>query len=473
MDFESHRQEVRGAVKQLYDWQRRDADRLISAGSGLVCIEPGGGKTALGVSVLAGLDADQALIIAPKTTHRTAWVPEAREFCGREVTVIDSPVVRREFENGAPGWFVATPQLFTQHGSKWSPDAVVVDEAHQLGAPGGKGQKLLTSGRNPMSRRVPYRFALSGTPARNNFERMWSLARFLWPELAGPGEVADRDRYRWCHHRMTTVFNPHSGMGVDFVEEREPGRFLAECPTVVAHFQRTRCCDAHPTGFLDVPEPVTVHVEYGLTDQQRKSVEDLESKAFTWLREKPLATEIPLTTQLRIRQMLLAEMDVEQDGEVERVFIPKDAASPLADMMVDMARRTDDPIVVFTSSQQFARYVTGRFNDAGVPAFEYSGKTSKTRDQFLELFGSTFRVAVVVTSAGGTGLDGLQRKSSLEYWADRSLDATENRQAESRLDRMGGQQVVRVLFRDSMGYADRRWSREEMTRRRVDQSLRL
>ena len=70
-------------------------------------------------------------------------------------------------------------------------------------------------------------------------------------------------------------------------------------------------------------------------------------------------------------------------------------------------------------------------------------------------------IAVVVISAGGTGLDGLQRVANTEAWLERSTDPTLNLQAEARLDRIGSTKgVQRFLIQDDLGYAEGRFSKQ-------------
>lgn len=472
---------------RLYDWQREDVDRLAEAGYvGLLSIEPGGGKTVIATAAAVESGARQVLVIAPQGTHVSAWGPTVEKFGAGPVRVIGRNTKAQrdaleDFEFGTDGWFICTPQFFTRADiSEWFPNFLIVDEVHQLGNPGSKGQRKLSGYSEkdmPIHEQVPMRLALSGTPARNKFERMWSVTKFLWPEQYGPAQLGDPKFVRWAKFHMTSRYTPFGKSKVAWIEEREPGRLFKSMPCVIQHFRRRECCSYHPTGFLKQEEPQVIPVSYELTRAQRDAVRDLQEQQLAWFDGHPMVTDIPITTQLRLRQVLLAEptLTPTEDGEGYTVSYAPDAPSPLLDEMIDRldGLDEDEPIVVFTGFQQFAELAVARFRAAGYSAFEFSGATRKTRDAHKELFlRGEIQVMVVVIQAGGTGMDGLQAVAKTEFWADRSLDRSDNEQGQARLDRTGAVgQVQRYIFQDSESLSDKRLRKEDMQNQKLARSM--
>lgn len=477
---------------ELYDWQRKDVDRLAAADYvGLLNIEPGGGKTFASASAAHESGAASVLVIAPDATH-SSWTSTANGL-GHEVHPLHNrnkagKEAQALLDLGAPGWFVTTPQFFTRnYAGDWAPDFLIVDEVHQLGNPGSAGQRKLSGFNNrdkvqPISQRATHRLALSGTPARNHFERMWSVTRLLWPGAHKRNQVADELFHRWQVDRMTSRFAPYmpKGQQTVFENEAQPGRLLGELPLAINHYRRRQCCEAHPDGFLDVEEPQVLREVVNLTPAQNRLIRDAEANAIMWFEDNPYVFNLPIVAQMRIRQTLLAEPTLhelppirEDDDMRTMVTYAPDAKSPTLDRMLELLDELDDePVVVFTASQKFAELATNRFNAAGVTAFEYSGATTGNRTENMALFGTDFRVAVVVIAAGGTGLDGIQRVCSTEFWADRDLDMTNNIQAEARADRMGAsRQVQRFIFTDDRGLADKRWINENVKKERLTASV--
>lgn len=478
---------------QLYDWQEHDLETLRAAGYvGLLAMEPGSGKTVLSVAAALESGAEQVLVIAPQPTHSSAWQKTVDSFLpDTDVRVIGRSKKAEkdalfDFEIGVPGWYICTPQFFTRADiGSWFPDMLIVDEIHQLGAPNSKGQRKLSGYRKtdkPISLQARMRLALSGTPSRNNFERMWSITKFLWPERYGPAQLGDPDFKRWARFHMDSVYTPFTPSKVKFTYEKEPGRLFRSMPCVVQHFRRRECCEWHPDGFLSQDEPQVLHETVELLPEQRQAIADLEDQALAWFDGKPLVTEVPIVTQLRIRQVCLAvptlvpTIDADGGESLSVEFAP-DAKSPVIDAMLARLENleTGEPVVVFTASQKFAALATARFNAAGYSAFEYSGaRKNDDRSEDMRKFGKPggHQIAVVVISAGGTGLDGIQKVCKTEFWSDRDLDRTNNLQAEARADRMGARgQVQRVIFHDSLGYSDARLTRESLENSRLAKSL--
>lgn len=463
---------------ELWDWQKVDQDFLARHNwTALLAIETGGGKSLAAVEAIRNSGAERVLIVAPKQTHHSAWIPTVERQLGLTARVIGNGrkadrEALADFEWGSPGIYLVTPQFLTRADvSRWEGDMLAVDEAHELSKAGGKGQRKLSGysakDGEPLAQRFVHRLALSGTPARNNFERLWATMRLLWPELGAPGQVANMSHWGWLKERMGSaqVFVGRDMWGAPkyatkWIGERSPGRLFNEAPAVIQHFRRHRCCEFHPNGFLTNEEPVVVVREVELTAQQKKAIREMEDHYMTWLGDNPLVADLTITQKQRIRQMCLGVPTVSEEGGV--TFEP-DCASPFYDELVNILESLDEgePVVVFVESQKFARVVSDRLNGDGYSAFEYSGKTTSTRNEDLSRFGKDFQVAVVVISAGGTGLDGLQRVANTEVWLERSVDPTLNLQAEARLDRIGSTKgVQRFLIQDDLGYAEGRFSKQ-------------
>lgn len=466
----------------------------------LLAIEPGGGKTAAALLAIKNSGAELVLVVAPQATHRNAWTKDAQWILGVTPRVIgnskkDQKEALFDFKFCVPGIYLATPQFLTRAKDveDWAGDMVIIDEGHQLGRPGSVGQKQMQK----LADNFPMRLFLSGTAWRNNFERSWSVMRFLWPELYRRGQVAYDNLWMF---KMDRIHNEEiwtnrldkNGNRVkikEFTNEIEPGRLLSEAPCVIIHKKREECCEHHTVaaqgfpGFLEMEKPQEIHHRVELTRKQKKYIADLERQMLTFLEDNPLVVDIPLTMGQRVRQICLGEPEVEDylaenaDGEEvvkQRLWFKDDCKSPFYDQLREiLEEEEDEPVTVYLDSQTFASSLVNRLNKDGFSAFEFSGDTKKTRDEDLKEFGGKFQVAVIVISAGGTGLDGLQKISKKEVWLERSLDETNNVQAMSRQDRLGGRgQVQRHIILDTDGRAEGRMNEQVAKRIALNATLR-
>lgn len=479
--------------------QQADLEQIRAANyNALLAIEPGYGKTIVSIAAAMDSGAEQILVIAPQSTHISAWDEDTKLFGLPGVRVVGkkNKAQRQALEDlnwGKPGWYIMSPQFYTRNDEgDWTPDMVIVDEVHNLTEPGKAGQRKLSGyyvrDKNPLSLRAPYKLSLSGTPARNKFSRMWSIMRFHWPELDQYDQVAQTPYSSWADNRLKTEFNPFTFNKKTYTTELYPGLLFKEAPCVIVHKRRDKCCKYHPEGFMPVDEPMLTQEIVDLTPSQVKQLAELEKQALAWLNENPLIAKLPITKRIRMRQTMLAEASVENYTEMvenkdtgklepvqkQHVYYEDKAASPFADSVEEWLERLgDEPTIVFTSSKIFAQYLTKRLNRNGWSTVEVSGDTRETRQEDLKKFGTEYQVAVATIASVGTGTDGLQKVSATEIWVDRSDDRTDNTQAKARLDRVGQtRRVHRIELFDSHGFATKQWDRQAADSAQLDISLR-
>lgn len=505
------------AKLEPYPFQLEDQAKLAKGNhTGLVAIEAGGGKSLTATLSLKAVQPDVTLIVAPQSTHKTAWIPTLRDNIDVDARIIGNG---RKAEKDAmfdfnlrfPGTYLVTPQLLARGDvSDWAGDFCVVDESHQVATYGSKAQRAL-SGATPseakkaLATRFEHRLALSGTPMRQSFTNLWGTMRFIYPHLSAPGQIADLNHFMWQAERMNyenvvTGFEwlpipykgfqvpegaykkvidgvPHYGMPKTvkkYFGESTPGRLLSEIPTVIMHKRRETCCSdpSHQGGFLQVEEPQIIEREVEMTAKQKKSIREMENTMITFLKDNPLIAEIPLTQKQRIRQMTLGEADaIETDeGKTSIVYDPK-CKSPMIDEVQHILSNLpeDENVVVFLESRRFAEVLVARLNEAGVATDEYSG----VRKADLTRFGKDYRVLVGVISAIGTGTAGLNAVSRTEIWLEEPVSLTMKAQGTARLERLDNtQQVQRYVLRDDLGIQEDRFQENVQKQLLINASLR-
>lgn len=484
-----------------YPWQLRDVDTLRRNNwTGLLRLEAGGGKSLTATLAIMEAKPRVTLIIAPQSTHETAWIPTLRDNAGITPRIIGNgnkaaKEAYSAFRLGYPGIYLASPQWVTRTDvSDWSGDMLIIDEIHQGAVtPKSKMQRKVSgyvaSDGEPLNVRFRHRLALSATPMRGDFSNMWGVCKFLWPDRIGRGDIADYNFIQWQYDRMDYVEvytnqRDHTGQPKkvkQFQSEKNPGRLISEMPCVITHTRRETCCaePTHQGGFLPVDEPQVIERTVPLTAKQRKAIREMSDSMFTWLNDNPLVAEIPLTAKQRIRQLTLGEGDATtvmrktDDGEVERTTLvfDKDCASPVVDETIHILSNlpTNEPVTVFMESQRFAEVMTYRLNKVGFSAAEYSG----VRKADLSRFGQDFQVLVGVVSAIGTGTAGLNKVCSTEIWAEQPVSLTLQIQTQARLERMDNtRQVQRYVLLDDEGVQLGRMEDLWMQKLVVNRSLR-
>jgi hypothetical protein len=467
----------------LQPFQREDVDNLHANGdTGIVVAEPGAGKTLIGVQTGVESEAEVILVIAPAGVHKKEWQ--------RTILLQDPEAVVRHIKDdrdalddlavGVAGWYLISPQLFTTIDKSGTWDAIrvdlaIVDEIHMLANRKSAGGKAIRK-----SLRADRRIAMSGTPFRNKFENAWNILRWVYPEMDGHYDIADRSFYRWVDTYCEKKRDKFAPEGFVIVGEKDPGTIAGLVPCYVQHFKRDECCEYHPEGFLadlEAPEEVTNVVD--LTEEQAAMIRRMDLDYVAYLEEvregvvagtvekRLLVAKLPITARARRRQMTLGvpsirieQQPVWERDEDDKIIYPKrqirteeveivdfapGCASPKLDRAIERLNEEGDrPCVMLMSSQRFAVEAVRRLNELGISAVEFSGSVSEKkrlaiRDSFAA---GQVRVIVAVTDAIGTGIDGLQFSCNWMLRLERTEDLSLHTQSQSRLDRRGQTEQV-------------------------------
>lgn len=483
-------------------WQEDDLARLRANNfTGLVATEAGGGKTIVTAMAIAEAGPEVTLIIAPKSTHHTAWIPTLRDNVGITPRVIgnDNKATKAallDFQLGYPGIYLATGAFVTRADvSAWSGDMAIIDEIHQAAVtPNSKLQKKVSGGNpkdgEPLAARFRMRLALSATPMRSDHSNLWGVTRWLWgqdPAHNHAKGIAARNHVVWQSNFLdyrSVYTNQRNADGSpkqvrQYLGEKVPGTLISLMPCVIMHKRRETCCPSHPGGFLPVDEPQIIERTVELTPKQRKAVREMDTAMMTWLSSGPLISTIPLTAKMRVRQLVLGEADVvervemTEDGPVEKasVTFDKECASPVIDEVLHILSNLPEgeTVAVYHESQKFAEVMAYRLNKAGFKAEEYSG----VRKADLSRFGKDYQVLVGVVSAVGTGTAGLNAVCSTEVFAEQPISLTMLTQVSARLERMDNtKRVQRYVILDDMDVQSGRMETLWQQKLAVNESMR-
>lgn len=420
-----------------YPYQERDIEKLVANnGTGIVATQVGGGKTLIAVEVAKRLNTKVNVVIAPKGTHKRAWQRTIEmQIANPVIKYVNSTKKGQEaftqLEAGEAGWYLMSPEFFRQfHWKGVEPEFAVFDEIHRASNRKSKTAKMLHT------LKAKRRIGLSGTIAGNKIEGLWSVLKWIYPELAG------RSFWTWVTTYLKTETDYFAGVVV--VGEKKPGTIISEIPCYIRHLKRDKCCEHHPDGMdADLPSMVSMQRVVQLSAEQKRIYKKLEKDLLVWLGENPLVTEVPVATRIRLRQITLGVPQVNDIGEVSFALDCK--SSKLDELMSIIDDHPDDePMLILTHSQKFAEVTTKRLQDKGFTAFEWSGQApQKVRDQALEDFiGGKIQYIVAVIAAIGEGTDGLQERCSTVVWLSKDDNRLLNEQAAGRLDRRGQKRAV-------------------------------
>ncbi|MCL4191765.1 MAG: DEAD/DEAH box helicase [Thermoguttaceae bacterium] len=172
---------------KLYPYQCEGALFAARAGRCLIADDMGLGKTIQAIAateILARTMGIQRVLIVCPTSLKHQWQREIEKFTGRESTVIEGLLARREALYRAEGMFKITNYDVICRDldfiRQWQPDLVILDEAQRI-----KNWKTRTA-QSVKRIESEYAFVLTGTPLENRLEELYSIVEFVDRFRLGP-----------------------------------------------------------------------------------------------------------------------------------------------------------------------------------------------------------------------------------------------------------------------------------------------
>ena len=395
----------------------------------------GAGKTLKAVEVVRKLGCETVLLIAPLNTRLSWKITFERQGVELPFKWINSTKQGKDnlndWEWQQPGIYFVGPEYFVRKGFEkgkrtlvWRPipDIAIFDEVHR-----GQNRKSQTF-KALRYVKAGFKLAMSGTPTGNSFSGAWSVTKWLWPDLI------DNSYWAWVDKWCATEYDHFSAGGKKVVGERTPGAFFNSLP-----------CYVRIESELDA-DLLEEQVYVELTAQQRKAYRELEERMVTWVNERPLVVEFPISLRARLRQATLGMFTI-NDEDV--ITFDNDCKSSKIDAMFDILKDNfeDEPALILTDSKKFANVVVDRLNKAGHSALPWHGDVSQTRRQEAKeaFVGGSCKYVIAVISAIAEGVDGLQMGTRNMLWLNRSDNRILNEQAMKRVHRHGQTKTVRSV----------------------------
>jgi len=395
----------------------------------------GAGKTLKAVEVAKRLGARTILLIAPLNT-RLGW----KVTFERQGVDLPFKWIRSTKEGLAnlsdwqwqqDGIYFVGEEYFVrldwegkQRTRTWSyaPDLVLFDEVHR-----GQNRKSKTH-RTLKQVRGGFKLAMSGTPTGNSFEGAWAVTKWLWPD------VVPNSYWAWVRDWCATEYDRFAPSNVKVVGEKNPGAYFNSLP-----------CYVRIESEADA-ELIEDQVYVELTREQRKAYEELEKKMVTWIEDKPLVVEFPISLRTRLRQATLGMFGLDED---DMITFDKDCKSVKIDVMFDILEDdfNNEPTLILTDSRKFADVVVQRLQNDGKTAMAWHGGVSDSgREEVKRAFVSgSCKYVIAVISAIAEGVDGLQMATRNILWLNRSDNRILNEQAIKRVHRQGQTKTVKSV----------------------------
>ena len=452
-----------GKELSLLEFQKKDVEKLGPQLSRLVGSDPGTGKTYVGLGLDIknrkratdenGYRVRKTLILCPKSVI-SVWDDHCMELTDENVIVIDSKnrklFIKDALDKTLSGYFICNwdairlmPEL---QKVQWF--HIIGDEIHR--AKNRKAQVTTTLKKIP----AVYKTGMSGTPADNKPQDLWSIINWLWP------------KYYTSYWRFTKAYcvMESSDDGYSkFVGVRNAEHLQEE---MAPWFVRRRKEEV----LTDLPDKYYTRIWVDLSPPQRKAYDQMRKTMVAWCEEyaDELKNNDPIIAQAVVAQLVRLQqyadayvvpiLDENGDQIIKKKWNSKteqyddkpqwgvsDPSSKL-DVLMDLIKdRGDEQIVVFSQFKSVISLLEQRLKREKIAYGLLTGDVSQQdRAKAVQDFQQgKLRVFAGTIAAGGVGIT-LTAASTIVF-IDRSWSPAINLQAEDRLHRIGQKDAVEVI----------------------------
>lgn len=411
----------------LYPFQVAGARWLREHRRGGLFDEQGLGKTVQAIHAAVALDARVLLVVPTVVSHN--WAREIEKWAGVYAKPLQVVVHGKETVSPAARWVIVPHSLMLRPAiadQLKGFEAILLDEGHFFRSPSAQRTRTFFLGRDPVCRRAPYCWLLTGTPVPNHAGELWPMLAGIAPErlrfdgkLMGYGAFLDR----FCVLAPNPFGTKPKVVGLknpDELRERLGGFYL----------RRLKKDE------LTLPPIRYGHVVLTPEEAQSEAMQAMEAK-FGGLRGEEL----------------LDAMRRDSDFSTWRHECGRLKAHPAVDLLRSDFESGMGKVVVFAHHLDVIRTVVSGLSDYGAVAL-IGAKSAGERQAAVDAFQNDpqTRVCVAQIAAGGVGVT-LTAASDV-VMVEQSPVPGDNSQCIDRCHRIGQGKSILVRFLSLAGSVD-------------------
>lgn len=394
----------------LRPYQQEDVHKLIQKNAMGVFNEQRTGKTPTSLKAMEAYGIDKILIVAP-ASMLPVWKDEYETWLNKPCVIATGSAanIDRAFSNWTSGLVTNYEQLrndkrrfgLIERIVKLKPEGVIIDEAHRIKDYNSANAKAVFK-----LSKADYKLALTGTPAPNKPEEVWSILHFLYPKIFSSYWRFIEEYFKWYQ-------SPFSQYG------RDVGEFISkekelEFQKMLSYISIMRKRKDVMPWLPKEEKPIRVRLE--LTKIQKKCLKELKD----YFETEHLVTQGVLDRVMRYRQICLAPELVGIKGDSPKL---KWIKSYIKDY-------PDKPTVIFSKFTAFIKLIE-KENPEVVRVIDGSTKLRTRQDLIKQFQNGKIQILAIQIDAGKEGLT-LDRAECLIF-TDQYPPASDVAQAKDRI----------------------------------------
>lgn len=298
---------------------------------------------------------------------------------------------------------------------------VIADEAHALQNRKSKQSVHLKE------IKTFYRTALTGTPAYDKPDDLWSILNWLYPKYWSS---------YWKYYNEHIIFHNFNGYKT-IVGVANPEKLQKEMEQFYIRRKKEEV-------IWDLPDKYYTTVNVDLHPAQRRAYNSMRDKMMAWIGEheqEPVVAPIIIAQLIRLQQFACAFAEFNEEKQKLKLSAP----SSKIDAAVEIIESTDAQVVVFSQFSQVIDLLCDRLEKKGISVGKFTGGTSAVdRAKIVSEFqDGKIKVFAGTIAAGGVGIT--LTAATVCIFTDRSWSNALNLQAEDRLHRIGQKSAVQII----------------------------
>ena len=375
-------------MNKLRDYQKEDAAFLASLPCSACFNEQRTGKTptALETVRLRNL-LDERILIITTASSVLQWQNEYKRWLQRPCNVcIGTPTQKKKAVETWTNGLVISIDSFKETKSssglmqlilKKKPKQIILDEAHKIKNPKSANAKALFK-----TSRIPYRLALTGTPAQGKPYDIYSILRFLFPsDFRGFWSFLEE----YFEIEEQTIYRGGKPITFKTYEHFQPGK-AEKLQELLATFSTQR---KRKQVMPWLPDKFYERIKLQPTREQVKYLKELEET----YRTGDITTTGTLDRLIRYRQICLDPGLLDLRG-----------ASPKTNYVISyISEHADEQIIIFSKFTSYLCRLAEKLDTTW--ALLIGSTTTKQRGEFIEDFqNGKFQVFLINIDAGKEAL---------------------------------------------------------------------
>lgn len=392
-------------------------------------MDTGTGKTRTSLAYIIEQNVAKTLVVCPKSVI-DVWRGELRKVRYHRPTLFldDRGTVKdkaNEVKRFGDGIIVVNYDIYWRKPLRdrileWQPDAVILDEAHQIRNRGPRKSRFA----HTLGDKVRHAIPMTGTPAHEDVSNLWSIYRFADPMVFGRRWQDFRDRYL-----LMGGYLGHEIVGYRHLDE-------IHAKVDATSYQCSR------SDVLDLPEWFDEEVPITLSPETRRMYDRMAKDAIIEIEqaegEGTAVARTVLTQLLRLQQITSGFVRTVDDRYMDIGNEKARTTAGIAESL--MAERR--PLVVFVRFRRDMDLIE-RELPKGTRVARFSGAESakRRRDALDRLNTGQLDVLLCEIKTGSLGIDMTAADTAVFHSVGFSL--TDYSQARDRLHRWGQENTVR------------------------------